>query len=94
MVKHLSFVPGFAFKKDATLFDFLNRVGSMEGDNQEAHPWLNLFLPKSKIMDFSTSVFLNIIRTHNQTSGPILFYPLHRQKYPLSLSLMADKIIP
>ncbi|XP_047952136.1 cytokinin dehydrogenase 2-like [Salvia hispanica] len=95
MLKDLRFVPGFSFKKDVPLFDFLNRVGSLEleGDNEEekeeeeeeeeeaAHPWLNLFLPKSQIMDFHAAVILNLIHTQNQTSGPILFYPLNRQKW-------------
>ncbi|KAG6421073.1 hypothetical protein SASPL_117622 [Salvia splendens] len=85
MVKDLRFVPGFSFKKDVPLFDFLNRVGSLEleedNDEEEAHPWLNLFLPKSQIMDFHAAVILNLIHTQNQTSGPILFYPLNRQKW-------------
>ncbi|KAL1563321.1 Cytokinin dehydrogenase [Salvia divinorum] len=83
MIKDLRFVPGFSFKKDVPLLDFLNRVGSLEGDDkeEEAHPWLNLFLPKSQIMDFHAAVILNLIHTQNQTSGPILFYPLNRQKW-------------
>lgn len=94
MLKDLRFVPGFSFQKDVPLFDFLNRVGSLElerdndeeEEEEEAHPWLNLFLPKSQIMDFHAAVILNLIHTQNQTSGPILFYPLNRQKYSLTLS--------
>ncbi|KAK6151953.1 hypothetical protein DH2020_014588 [Rehmannia glutinosa] len=82
---HLNFIPGFVFKKDVPLLDFLNRVGSRENQNSEdqleAHPWLNLFVPKSQIMDFNDGVFVNMIRRHNHTSGPILFYPFHRQKW-------------
>lgn len=83
MVKDLSFIPGLVFKKDVALVDFLNRVGSMEEhmNSDKAHPWLNLFLPKSRIMDFNDGVFVNIIRRQNRTSGPILFYPLLKQKW-------------
>ncbi|KAI3447139.1 hypothetical protein Pfo_003804 [Paulownia fortunei] len=85
LLKDLNFIPGFIFKKDVPLLDFLNRVGSRENQDSEgqleAHPWLNLFVPKSRIMDFNAGVFVDMIRRHNQTSGPILFYPFHRHKW-------------
>lgn len=86
LVKDLNFVPGFIFKKDVTLTDFLNRVGlSREKESSElsTHPWLNLFVPKSRIMDINAGVFNDIFLRHNQIAGPILFYPLLRQKYVL-----------
>ncbi|KAL0426889.1 UNVERIFIED_CONTAM: Cytokinin dehydrogenase 3 [Sesamum latifolium] len=78
LVKDLNFIPGFVFNKDVSFVDFLTRVGSggeKEEENSdrqlemETHPWLNLFLPKSRIMDFNDAVFVNIIRRHNHTSG-------------------------
>ncbi|PIN10048.1 Proteins containing the FAD binding domain [Handroanthus impetiginosus] len=92
LVKDLNFIPGFIFKKDVSLLDFLNRVGIIRSDNNkkcsseelgqvDAHPWLNLFVPKSRIMDFNAGVFVNMILGQNRTSGPILFYPLNRQKW-------------
>ncbi|KAL0337282.1 UNVERIFIED_CONTAM: Cytokinin dehydrogenase 3 [Sesamum calycinum] len=90
LVKDLNFIPGFVFKKDVSFVDFLTRVGrgrEKEEENSdrqlemETHPWLNLFLPKSRIMDFNDAVFVNIILRHNHSSGPILFYPFHRQKW-------------
>ncbi|XP_011077992.1 cytokinin dehydrogenase 3-like isoform X2 [Sesamum indicum] len=89
LVKDLNFIPGFVFNKDVSLVDFLTRVGSGRDKEEEkssdreleTHPWLNLFLPKSSIMDFNDAVFVNVIRRHNHTSGPILFYPFNRQKW-------------
>ncbi|KAG8376150.1 hypothetical protein BUALT_Bualt09G0033300 [Buddleja alternifolia] len=80
LMKDLEFIPGFIFKKDVPIIDFLSRVKT--GDNQkEAHPWLNLFVPKSRINDFNAGVFVDIIGNHNQTKGPILFYPFNRKKW-------------
>ncbi|XP_073157569.1 cytokinin dehydrogenase 3-like [Henckelia pumila] len=83
MAKDLEFVPGFIFKKDVPVIDFLTRVAIGDNhDNSEAHPWLNLFVPKSTILDFNEAVFAQIIRRHNHTtSGPILFYPFNRIKW-------------
>ncbi|KAI3443629.1 hypothetical protein Pfo_000294 [Paulownia fortunei] len=85
LLKDLSFIPGFIFKKDVPLMDFLGRVASRDDQNSEgqfeAHPWLNLFVPKSRILDFNAGVFVDIIGRHNQTSGPILFYPFNRKKW-------------
>ncbi|KAK4432896.1 Cytokinin dehydrogenase 3 [Sesamum alatum] len=92
LVKDLNNIGGFVFNKDVSFVEFLSRVGNSSssssssreiGDNEleEAHPWLNLFLPKSRIMDFNDAVLANIILRHNHTSGPILFYPFNRHKW-------------
>ncbi|KAL0374496.1 UNVERIFIED_CONTAM: Cytokinin dehydrogenase 5 [Sesamum radiatum] len=85
LLKDLNFIPGFVFKKDVALIDFLGRVGRSapddENNHSEAHPWLNLFVPKSRILDFNARVLVDIIGRHNNTSGPILFYPLNRKKW-------------
>ncbi|XP_073047221.1 cytokinin dehydrogenase 3-like [Primulina eburnea] len=82
MGKDLEFVSGFIFKKDVPVIDFLSRVAIGDNHNSEAHPWLNLFVPKSTILDFNDAVFAHIIRRHNHTtSGPILFYPFNRIKW-------------
>ncbi|KAL6507198.1 Cytokinin dehydrogenase [Orobanche hederae] len=95
LLQELNFVPGFVFKRDVSFTDFLNRVGISsanhhhhdKSDNQmessTQHPWLNLFVPKSRIVDLNASVFENIMRKNKRTSsaGPILFYPFHRQKW-------------
>ncbi|KZV46318.1 cytokinin dehydrogenase 3 [Dorcoceras hygrometricum] len=82
MVQDFGFVPGFIFKKDVPVIDFLNRVAIGDDHKSEAHPWLNLFVPKSAILDFNDAVFVHIMRRHNHTtSGPILFYPFNRIKW-------------
>ncbi|KAI3953408.1 hypothetical protein MKW92_018958, partial [Papaver armeniacum] len=41
------------------------------------HPWLNLFVPKSRISEFDSQVFLGILGK-NKSSAPILVYPTYR----------------
>ncbi|KAA8523254.1 hypothetical protein F0562_009677 [Nyssa sinensis] len=87
LFKGLSFLSGFIFKRDVSYVDFLNRVRSGElklqskGLWEVPHPWLNLFVPKSRIMDFNEGVFVDIINKQNKTTGPILVYPLNRNKW-------------
>ncbi|KAI3724808.1 hypothetical protein L1987_64575 [Smallanthus sonchifolius] len=86
MFNGLSFKTGFIFKKDVTFVDFLNRVRSEEvklrskGLWDVHHPWLNLFVPKSHILDFNQRVFIDIIRKESKSSGPFLVYPMNRKK--------------
>ncbi|XP_047265696.1 cytokinin dehydrogenase 3 [Capsicum annuum] len=87
LVKGLNYLAGFMFKKDATFVEFLNRVRSGElelhskGMWAVPHPWLNLFVPKSSIMDFNVAVFVDIILRQNKATGPILVYPTYRKKW-------------
>ncbi|KAL2338724.1 hypothetical protein Fmac_013170 [Flemingia macrophylla] len=58
LVQGLKFVPTFMFEKDVSYEEFLNRVHSDEltlrsqGLWEVPHPWLNLFVPGSRITDF------------------------------------------
>ncbi|PHT52112.1 Cytokinin dehydrogenase 5 [Capsicum baccatum] len=87
LVKGLKYLGGFMFKKDATFVEFLNRVRSGELELQSKgmwdvpHPWLNLFVPKSSIMDFNVAVFVDIILRQNKANGLILVYPTCRKKW-------------
>ncbi|KVH93963.1 CO dehydrogenase flavoprotein-like, FAD-binding, subdomain 2, partial [Cynara cardunculus var. scolymus] len=71
----LSFKSGFIFKKDTSFFEFLNRVRNEEleleaiGQWNVAHPWLNLFVPRSRIMDFNQGVFVEVIQKQSKSSG-------------------------
>ncbi|MCL7030146.1 hypothetical protein MKW94_002990 [Papaver nudicaule] len=82
----LSYTPGFKFTKDVSYVDFLNRVriGELELQKQGLwdvpHPWLNLFIPKSRISEFDSGVFQGILRKY-RSSGPVLVYPTHRNKW-------------
>lgn len=66
--------------------EFLNRVrtGELELQSQGLwdvpHPWLNMFIPKSRISDFDLGVFKDIVLKKNITTGPVLVYPMNRSK--------------
>lgn len=86
MLNGLGFVPGFAFTKDVTYSEFLNRVGAEEkklrdlGLWEVPHPWMNLFVPKSRISDFDSGVFKNIFLKEKVPAGLIIVYPMNRNK--------------
>ncbi|MBA0775194.1 hypothetical protein Gotri_010354 [Gossypium trilobum] len=84
LLKKLNFIPASVFTTDMPYVDFLDRVHKAElklrskGLWEVPHPWLNLFVPKSKIADFDKGVFKGILG--NKTSGPILIYPMNKNK--------------
>ncbi|KAJ7979346.1 Cytokinin dehydrogenase [Quillaja saponaria] len=90
----LSYIPGLIFEKNVSYLQFLNRVRSGELKLQSQglwdvpHPWLNLFLPKSCILDFDSSVFKEIILKRNITTGPVLIYPMNRSKWDDKMSVV------
>ncbi|KAF5481834.1 hypothetical protein F2P56_002454 [Juglans regia] len=77
----LSFIPGYAFEKDVSFVDFLSRAASREPTSTEVHPWLNLFVPKSRISEFNSGVLKNIVLKRNITTGLVLFYPMNKSKW-------------
>lgn len=86
LLKQLSFLPGYVFPKDVTYTDFLYRV-HQEEENLRAqglweipHPWLNLFVPKSSIVEFDRGVFKSILGGNYETTGLILLYPMIKHK--------------
>lgn len=84
MLEKLEFIPKTVFQTDLPYVDFLNRVHKAEvkmrsnGLWEVPHPWLNLFVPRSRISDFDKGVFKGILG--NKTSGPILIYPINKNK--------------
>ncbi|KAK7329686.1 hypothetical protein VNO77_23861 [Canavalia gladiata] len=87
MLQGLAYIPGFYYEKNVSYIEFLNRVRSGElklksqGLWDVPHPWLNLFIPKSQILDFNSGVFKDIILKRNITTGPVLVYPMNRNKW-------------
>ncbi|XP_064957837.1 cytokinin dehydrogenase 5-like [Musa acuminata AAA Group] len=71
----LSYIPASVFTTDLPYVDFLDRVHGPElqlranGMWELPHPWLNLFLPASRIVDLDLGI------RRNSTGGPILIYP-------------------
>jgi len=86
LVRGLKFVPTFMFQKDVTYEEFLNRIHTDElflrskGLWDVPHPWLNIFIPKSRISDFNEGVIKGIILKQNLTAVLVLVYPLNRNK--------------
>nr|XP_004488074.1 cytokinin dehydrogenase 2-like [Cicer arietinum] len=92
LIKGLNFVPTFMFQKDVTYEEFLDRVHVEElvlrskGLWEVPHPWLNMFIPKSRISDFNEGVFKDIILKQNLTPVILLFYPMNRNKWDDKMS--------
>ncbi|KAL5976637.1 Cytokinin dehydrogenase [Asimina triloba] len=91
-IEGLSYVPGFAFENDVSFVEFLNRVRHGElklrskGLWDVPHPWLNLFVPGSRIRDFDAGVFKGILRKNASSTGPILVYPMNKNKWNEEMS--------
>ncbi|KAK6939421.1 Cytokinin dehydrogenase 1, FAD/cytokinin binding domain, partial [Dillenia turbinata] len=85
LLKKLDYIPASVFTTDIPYVDFLDRVHKAElklrakGLWDVPHPWLNLFVPKSRISDFDKGVFKGILG--KKTSGPILIYPMNKNKW-------------
>lgn len=75
---------GLKFSVDVKYMEFLLRVKRAEEEARAngiwdaPHPWLNLFVSKSNILEFDSVVFKKILR--HGVGGPILVYPLLRSK--------------
>ncbi|KAL6957453.1 Cytokinin dehydrogenase 5 [Sarracenia purpurea var. burkii] len=85
LMQKLNFIPASVFTTDLPYVDFLDRVHKAElklrskGLWEVPHPWLNLFVPRSRIGDFDRGVFKGILG--NKTSGPILIYPMNKNMW-------------
>ncbi|KAJ4769832.1 Cytokinin oxidase/dehydrogenase [Rhynchospora pubera] len=92
LLEQLNYESGFAFSWDVPLVDFLDRVHYEEtvlrslGLWLVPHPWLNLFVPQSKILDFDSRIFKGILK-ENKAAGLILIYPLNRRKWDDNMSV-------
>lgn len=92
LLRKLSYIPSTVFTTDLPYVDFLDRVHKAElklrskGLWDVPHPWLNLFVPKSRIADFDKGVFKGILG--NKTSGPILIYPINGNKWDQNTSVV------
>ncbi|WVZ79654.1 hypothetical protein U9M48_027209, partial [Paspalum notatum var. saurae] len=86
LLEELSFVRGFSFVRDVPYVDFLDRVGRDEQKLRSAgvwdvpHPWLNLLLPRSRILDFDAGVFKGVLRD-TKPAGLILMYPMSKDMW-------------
>ncbi|XP_062222891.1 cytokinin dehydrogenase 5-like [Phragmites australis] len=88
LLSELNFLPGTVFTTDLPYVDFLDRVHTAElklrakGMWGVPHPWLNLFVPASRIADFDRGVFRGVLGSSTAAAGgPILIYPMNKQKW-------------
>lgn len=93
LLYQLSFEPGFVFTKDVTFVQFLDRVREEEmvlrsaGVWEVPHPWLNLFVPRSRILDFDNGVFKTLLKDANP-AGIILMYPMNKDTWDDRMTAM------
>uniref|UniRef100_J3L4L0 cytokinin dehydrogenase n=1 Tax=Oryza brachyantha TaxID=4533 RepID=J3L4L0_ORYBR len=86
LLGELNFIPGTVFTTDLPYVDFLDRVHKAElklrdkGMWEVPHPWLNLFVPASRIADFDHGVFRGVLGSRT-AGGPILIYPMNKHKW-------------
>ena len=84
LLSRLGFVKRLKFELDVSYLEFLLRVKRAEehakanGIWDAPHPWLNLFVSKSDVVDFDRTVFKKILK--EGIGGPMLIYPLLRSK--------------
>jgi len=79
LLSKLRFINGLQFSADHSYFDFLYRfraTGRQSSVSSTPHAWLNLFVPKSKIVEFDSKIFKKILA--KGVNGSILVYPMHR----------------
>lgn len=92
LLSQLGYITSTLFLSDVTYVEFLDRVHVSEvklrskGLWEVPHPWLNLFIPGSKIHNFADEVFGNILT--ETSNGPILIYPVNKSKWDNRTSIV------
>ncbi|KAL1833340.1 hypothetical protein ACET3Z_002991 [Daucus carota] len=92
LLSQLSYISSTLFTTEVSYVEFLDRVHTSEiklqskGLWEVPHPWLNLFIPKSKINKFAQEAFGNLLKDTN--NGPILVYPVNKSKWNNRTSLV------
>ncbi|XP_059651930.1 cytokinin dehydrogenase 6 [Cornus florida] len=92
LLSQLNYISSTLFLSEVTYVEFLDRVHLSEvklrskGLWEVPHPWLNLFVPKSKIHNFAEEVFGNILT--DTSNGPILIYPVNKSKWDNKTSVV------
>lgn len=84
-------IPSSIYSTDISYVDFLNRVHVGELKLRDKglwdipHPWLNLFIPRSKIVEFDAVVFKRMLGKRG--AGPVIIYPMNRNKWDARTSV-------
>uniref|UniRef100_A0A0D9VDV1 cytokinin dehydrogenase n=1 Tax=Leersia perrieri TaxID=77586 RepID=A0A0D9VDV1_9ORYZ len=94
VLDQLNFEKDFLFTKDVSYVQFLDRVREEErvlrsiGLWDVPHPWLNLFVPRSRILDFDAGVLKGVFADANPV-GVILMYPMNRDMWDDRMTAVA-----
>ncbi|KAK8476587.1 hypothetical protein V6N13_073242 [Hibiscus sabdariffa] len=94
-LSELNYIPSTLFLSEVSYVEFLDRVRMSEiklrskGLWEVPHPWLNLLIPKSRILDFAREVFGKIVKDNN--NGPILIYPFNKAKWNNRTSMVTPE---
>eukprot|EP00253_Pinus_taeda_P023396 PITA_23396 len=98
LLSKLGFIKGLQFSADHSYFDFLYRVHAEEVAKRESgawytpHAWFNLFVPKSRMVEFDCKIFKN--RLIKGVDGLILLYPTKRSLWdPRTSAVIPDEDI-
>ncbi|KAL3339172.1 hypothetical protein AABB24_028018 [Solanum stoloniferum] len=92
LLSKLNYIEFTLFQSEVSYVEFLDRVHVSEMKLQEKnlwdvpHPWLNLLIPKSRILDFAQEVFGKILT--DTSHGPILIYPVNKSKWIKGTSMV------
>ncbi|KAL8260541.1 hypothetical protein R6Q59_028494 [Mikania micrantha] len=95
LLSKLNYNESTLFISEVSYVDFLDRVHVSELKLQEKglwdvpHPWLNLFVPRSKIHKFANEVFGKILT--DTSNGPILIYPVDKSRWNTKTSMVTPK---
>ncbi|XP_047945224.1 cytokinin dehydrogenase 4-like [Salvia hispanica] len=83
LLKELKYMSGYNATTDASFVEFIDESGDIDNGTPPlpSHPWLNLFIPKSTIVEFNAGVLAGMLPKLNDTSGIFIFYPFNRNKW-------------
>ena len=93
----LNFIPGSQQTEDTTYFEHTDRVVKLIDSLNEAgfggfpHPWLDLFVPGSKIDDFASQTIAALDASLFLPGSLILFYPFVKSKLKRPLLRVPDE---
>ncbi|KAE8674385.1 Cytokinin dehydrogenase 7 [Hibiscus syriacus] len=95
LLERLEFIRRLKFQVNVSYIEFLLRVKRVEehakanGIWDSPHPWLNIFVSQSSIVDFDRTVFRKMLK--DGVGGPMLIYPLLRSKWDDRTSVVLPK---
>ncbi|MEZ2128185.1 MULTISPECIES: FAD-binding protein [unclassified Sinorhizobium] len=82
---------------ETTYLQFLERIEpsitcfKLSGEWEQTHPWLNLFLPGSRTIDFVKRTLAELQPDHIGPSGVILLYPITRARLRRPMMRVPDE---